>query len=207
MTVSVNFPQNDGGGGGGGSGTINNVIAGAGLIGGGSSGAVTLSETTGLTGAAGNSPSVIIQTQANGSAVTPTVAATTTATGTSGTPVITVASATGIAVGQYVQGTGIGTGAIVKSIVSTVVTLTQNNSAAVSGSVTFTVPSSIAFATTGTNVYTVWNNGVPTTLTIGTAPTASTSTTLTRNINGAGAQTRVISLDATSKVTSDTGWA
>ena len=61
----------------------------------------------------------------------------TTATGTSGATTITVASATGIVVGQYVAGTGIGTEAIVSTIVGTTITLSVANSGAVSGTVTF----------------------------------------------------------------------
>jgi hypothetical protein len=62
---------------------------------------------------------------------------TTTATGTSGAKTIVVASTTGIAVGQQVTGTGIGTNAQVRSISGTTVTLTVANSATVSSSVLF----------------------------------------------------------------------
>ena len=61
----------------------------------------------------------------------------TTATGTSGLKTIVVASTTGIAVGQQVTGTGIGTNALVRSIASTTITLTVANSATVSGTVIF----------------------------------------------------------------------
>ena len=61
----------------------------------------------------------------------------TTATGTSGLKTIVVASTTGIAVGQQVTGTGIGTNALVRSIASTTITLTVANSATVSGTVVF----------------------------------------------------------------------
>jgi hypothetical protein len=61
----------------------------------------------------------------------------TTATGTSGLKTIVVASTTGIAAGQQVTGTGIGTNALVRSIASTTVTLTVANSATVSGTVIF----------------------------------------------------------------------
>jgi hypothetical protein len=61
----------------------------------------------------------------------------TTATGTSGAITIVVASNTGIAVGQQVTGTGIGTNCLVRSISSTTITLTVANSGAVSGSVIF----------------------------------------------------------------------
>ena len=62
---------------------------------------------------------------------------TTTATGTAGQKTIVVASTTGIAVGQQVTGTGIGTNAQVRSIASTTITLTVANSGTVSGSVVF----------------------------------------------------------------------
>ena len=62
---------------------------------------------------------------------------TTTATGTSGQRTIVVASTTGIAVGQQVTGTGIGTNATVRSISGTTITLTVLNSATVSGTITF----------------------------------------------------------------------
>jgi hypothetical protein len=61
----------------------------------------------------------------------------TTATGTSGQKTIVVASTTGIAVGQQVTGTGIGTNALVRSIASTTITLTVANSGTVSGAVIF----------------------------------------------------------------------
>jgi hypothetical protein len=61
----------------------------------------------------------------------------TTATGTSGAKTIVVASTTGIAVGQQVTGTGIGTNALVRSIASTTITLTVANSGTVSGAVVF----------------------------------------------------------------------
>jgi len=61
----------------------------------------------------------------------------TTATGTSGLKTIVVASTTGIAVGQQVTGTGIGTNALVRSIASTTITLTVANSGTVSGAVIF----------------------------------------------------------------------
>jgi len=60
-----------------------------------------------------------------------------TATGTAGAATITVSSASGIVVGQYVTGTGIGSGAYVVSIATLVITLSVVNSGAVSGSITF----------------------------------------------------------------------
>jgi len=61
----------------------------------------------------------------------------TTATGTSAAKTIVVASATGIAVGQQVTGTNIGTNAIVRSISGTTITLTVANSGTVNGAVVF----------------------------------------------------------------------
>jgi len=61
----------------------------------------------------------------------------TTATGTSGLNTITVASNTGIAAGQQVTGTGIGTNCLVRSVNGTTVTLTVANSGTVSGSIVF----------------------------------------------------------------------
>jgi hypothetical protein len=60
-----------------------------------------------------------------------------TATGTSGAATITVSSASGIVVGQYVTGTGIGTGAYVLAISTLTITLSVVNSGTVSGSITF----------------------------------------------------------------------
>jgi hypothetical protein len=63
--------------------------------------------------------------------------ATPTATGTSGLFTITVSSASDIAVGQYVTGSGIGTGAQVSLINGTTITLSVANSSTVSGTITF----------------------------------------------------------------------
>jgi hypothetical protein len=60
-----------------------------------------------------------------------------TATGTAGAATITVSSASGIVVGQYVTGTGIGTGAYVLAISTLTITLSVVNSGAVSGAITF----------------------------------------------------------------------
>lgn len=59
------------------------------------------------------------------------------ATGTSGQTSVTVSSATGISIGQYVYGTGIGAGAAVTGISGTTVTLSAANAGAVSGTVNF----------------------------------------------------------------------
>ena len=61
----------------------------------------------------------------------------TTATGTSGAKTIVVASITGIAVGQQVTGSNIGTNATVRGISSTTITLSVVNSGTVSGAVLF----------------------------------------------------------------------
>ena len=63
--------------------------------------------------------------------------ATPTATGTAGLYTIVVSSATGIALQQYVTGTGIGTGAYVVAISGTTITLSVVNSGAVSGTMSF----------------------------------------------------------------------
>ena len=61
----------------------------------------------------------------------------TTATGTSGAKTIVVASITGIAVGQQVTGSNIGTNATVRGISGTTITLSVVNSGTVSGAVLF----------------------------------------------------------------------
>ncbi len=66
-----------------------------------------------------------------GSQVTPTVS------GSSGVKTITVGSVTGIFVGQNVSGTGIAAGAYVTAISGTTITLSANNTGAVSGTGTF----------------------------------------------------------------------
>ena len=60
-----------------------------------------------------------------------------TATGTSGAFTIVVSSATDIAVGQQVSGSGIGSGALVTLINGTTITLSVANSGTVSGSIVF----------------------------------------------------------------------
>jgi hypothetical protein len=62
---------------------------------------------------------------------------TTTATGVSGQKTIVVASTTGIARGQQVTGTNIGTNALVRSISGTTITLTELNTGTVNTTVTF----------------------------------------------------------------------
>lgn len=65
------------------------------------------------------------------------LSASTTATGTSGELAITVASTTNIQPDQYVTGTGIGTGALVRQVSGNTVYLTVPNSGSVSGTVSF----------------------------------------------------------------------
>ena len=65
------------------------------------------------------------------------LAPSTTATGSSGSSTIIVASALNIAVGMYVSGTGIATGATVTVVNGTTITLSIANTSAVSGTVTF----------------------------------------------------------------------
>jgi len=62
----------------------------------------------------------------------------TSATGNSGEYLVTVTSSNGIAAGQTVSGTGVGDGAIVRSVSENSVILTVVNSGAVSGTLTFT---------------------------------------------------------------------
>jgi hypothetical protein len=65
------------------------------------------------------------------------LSASTTATGVSGELTIVVSSAANLEVGQSVSGTGIGTGAAVRRINGTTISLTVPNSGTVSGMVTF----------------------------------------------------------------------
>jgi len=60
-----------------------------------------------------------------------------TATGTAAAATITVSSASGIVVGQYVTGTGIGTGAYVVGVSGTTISLSIVNSGTVSGVLSF----------------------------------------------------------------------
>jgi hypothetical protein len=62
---------------------------------------------------------------------------TTTATGTAGQNTIVVASSSGITSGQAVSGVGIATGALVRSVSGTTITLNTANSGSVSGAIVF----------------------------------------------------------------------
>jgi hypothetical protein len=93
--------------------------------------------------------------------------ATTTATGTNGTPTITVASATGIAVGQLVIAVGVPNDTLVTNIVGTTVTLNRNLTSGLSST-------TINFFTAGgTGTYTVsqsqltGSSGSPVTMALG----------------------------------------
>jgi hypothetical protein len=79
---------------------------------------------------------------------------TTTITGTASQDTITVGSATGIVIGQYVSGTGIATGARVVDIQGTTVHVSKEHTGAVSGTGTFKFEISVnpASITTGQTV-------------------------------------------------------
>jgi hypothetical protein len=83
--------------------------------------------------------------------------------GSGGSPVITTSNdfiAAGVAPGMPVSGTGVGAGAIVVSITSaTSITVSVNNSGAVSGNLTFTLALPAILPVIGTQVITL-NNGV-----------------------------------------------
>jgi hypothetical protein len=64
-------------------------------------------------------------------------ASTTVTGGSAGTNTINVTSATNIVVGQYVKGTGIGIDCFVTNVAGTTITLSVNNTATVSGTITF----------------------------------------------------------------------
>lgn len=100
------------------------VAATATVVGGSISEVTVTSGGTGLSSA----PTCTINLPAN---VTPT------GTGTIDFLSINVSSATGIYVGMYVTGTGIGANAVVTSISGTAIYLSVGNSAAVSGTITF----------------------------------------------------------------------
>jgi hypothetical protein len=75
-----------------------------------------------------------------------------TATGTSGQNTIVVSpDNTNLVLGMGVSGTGIGNGAVINNIVGTTVTLSVNNSGAVSGTITFTSQVSVTFSGTVTS--------------------------------------------------------
>lgn len=65
------------------------------------------------------------------------VVASTSVTGSINTPTVTVGSAAGISIGMYASGTGIASGATVVDVTGLVVTLSKDNTGAVSGTGTF----------------------------------------------------------------------
>ena len=83
---------------------------------------------------------IVSQNTATGTAVvTPTFSS----GGVTGTNQLSVSSATGILVGQFVSGTGIAQNSFVTSIIGTTVTLSQNFTATVSGTISFYTPGGV----------------------------------------------------------------
>lgn len=108
-----------------------------------SGGTITANAITSDTNATGNASPVAnatLQTSGGTVVVHCDVSATvsTSVTGSSGAATVTVGSNTGIAIGMTASGTGIATGARVVNINSTTITLSINNTGAVSGTGTFT---------------------------------------------------------------------
>lgn len=108
-----------------------------------SSGTATANAITSDTNATGNASPVAtatLETSGGTVVIHCEVAATVTTsiTGSSGAATITVGSNTGLVVGMGASGTGIATGAKIVNINGTTITLSVNNSGAVSGTGTFT---------------------------------------------------------------------
>jgi len=108
---------------------------------------------------------------------------TTSITGSSGATTITVGSATNLAVGQAVNGTGIGTGATVTNISGTTVTLSVANSGAVSGTGTFssTTPTS-SWYTLRDGVYSLLSSRSPLNTTVQVFPPTYVDTYLSLSL-------------------------
>ena len=87
--------------------------------------------------------------------ISPSTSATTPSSGTSGTHTITVSSNAGIAVGQTVTGTGIGSGATVTNISGNTITLSVANIGKVSGTIKFSEPIHI-ITKTSTKIQASW---------------------------------------------------
>lgn len=115
-----------------------NANGGFGASSGGTATAAAITSDTNATGG-GTAAFAAVTTSANSPVIHFEVGAqvTTTITGSSGAATITVGSATGLAVGMAVSGTGIGTNARIVNINGTTITLSVNNSGAVSGTGTF----------------------------------------------------------------------
>ena len=99
------------------------------------------------------------------------------ATGSSGANTISVDSAATVAIGQTVSGTGIATGATVTAISGTTITLSLNNIASVSGSLTFTdtgfsISSNLIFSQFG-QYYSSYSGSVVTVSQYGTESSSS----------------------------------
>lgn len=106
------------------------------------SGTATANAITSDTNATGNAAPIAnatLQTSGGTVVVHCEVAAqvTTSVTGSSGAATITVGSASGLAIGMTASGTGIATGARIVNVNGTTITLSANNSGAVSGTGTF----------------------------------------------------------------------
>lgn len=108
---------------------------------------------------------------------------TTSITGSSGASTITVGSATNLATGQAVNGTGIGTGATITSISGTTLTLSVANSGAVSGTGTFssTTPTT-SWYTLRDAVYNLLSDRSPLNTTIQVFPPTYIDTYLSLNV-------------------------
>ena len=134
----------------------------------------TYAPTTQITASVGASDTTINVGNTYGFA-TPAFA-TTTATGTSGQPTVVVNSAAGIVSGMFANATNIAGGTQVVSVSGTTVTLTANNTGAVSGAITFTTPPGSAIIRSG-STYELINY---------TGYTSNTLTGVTRAAAGSG---------------------
>ena len=138
-------------------------------------------------GGAGNAPATILTgsgvVNAHGTAVNTTVTNSTTwsSGGTTATNTFVVASATGLAVGQYVSGTGLAAGTYVTNIVTTTVTVSNNFTVQAAGTYTFTGYGIVTQNSTLTSNYLLVGGGSGTGI--------STTTTGTGVVTAIGIQT------------------
>jgi plasmid maintenance system antidote protein VapI len=138
-------------------------------------------------GGAGSAPATILTgsgvVNAHGTAVNTTVTNSTTwfSGGTTATNTFVVASATGLAVGQYVSGTGLAAGTYVTNIVTTTVTVSNNFTVQAAGTYTFTGYGIVTQNSTLTSNYLVVGGGAGTGI--------STTTTGTGVVTALGIQT------------------
>ena len=126
--------------------------------------------------------------------VAPTAITGVTATGTSGTPTITVSAATNLVKGLAVTGTGIGANAHITNIVGTTITLSVNNSGAVSGTMTITANSINSRAV---KVASVTNIVAGQSFIVATLPTGIPSVARVIEIGQTGTQTNTLYIDTT----------